>query len=122
MKTSIAAALALVAVVTLAPCSAATSHRVASTSTAAVPLYPGAVPAERSSYGTPPPGGKLYVSSDDPVTVAKWYLKKGAEASAPATAKGALLLFGDPNTGNYITLIGEGGKTYIQILPVSPEK
>jgi hypothetical protein len=111
MKISLPAVLTLVAVIALATTSISTA--------AGAPVYPGATPAAKSSYGTPPPGGKLYVTSDDPVTVSKWYEKNGAKASAPATAKGGLLMLGDQNTGTYITLIGEGGKTYIQILPVS---
>ncbi|MBV8490776.1 MAG: hypothetical protein JO199_09640, partial [Candidatus Eremiobacteraeota bacterium] len=77
--------IALVAAIVFAGCSVSTSASVGdgsssdattassadSTSTSsdasAAPVYPGATPAEKSSYGTPPPGGKLYVTSDDPV-------------------------------------------------------
>ncbi len=146
MKASFATALALAGLFTLAACSASGS---ASTSTstdsgtssaadadstssatdtstspaASSQVYPGATATDKSSYGTPPPGGKLYVTSDDPVTVAKWYVTNaGAQATAPATAKGGLLLIGDQNTGTFVTLIGENGKTYIQLLPVSAAK
>ena len=106
MKKSLAAALLMAVVVALV-------------GAAADLVYPGAAPAERSSYGTPPPGGSLYVTNDDPVTVGKWYVSQGARVSAQVTAKGGLLLVGDPDTGTFITLIGEDGKTYIQLLPAS---
>jgi hypothetical protein len=145
MKNPLAAALALLTIVAFAACSSSASNAstdsgansaasdssatssssdstTAASNSGAAPVYPGAAPADKSSYGTPPPGGKLYVTNDDPVTVGKWYVTNGAKESAPTTAKGGLLLMGDQNTGTFITLIGEGGKTYIQILPASAAK
>jgi hypothetical protein len=89
-----------------------------------VPLYAGAKQTDATSYGTPPPGATAYVTPDDPVTVGKWYQAQipGITVAAPVTAKGGLLLVGDQNTGTFITLIGETGKTYILITPASSMK
>lgn len=89
-----------------------------------VPVYTGAKQTAQTSYGTPPPGGTAYVTADDPVTVGKWYQAQvpGITVAAPVTSKGGLLLVGDQNTGTFITLIGETGKTYILFTPAAAMK
>jgi hypothetical protein len=92
--------------------------------TSGVPVYSGATQTNQTSYGPPAPGATAYVTSDDPVTVAKWYQAQvsGIIVAAPVTAKGGLLLIGDQNTGTYVTLIGETGKTYIVLTPAASMK
>jgi hypothetical protein len=89
-----------------------------------VPAYPGAKQTGQTSYGTPPPGATAYVTTDDPVTVGKWYQANvsGIRVAAPVTAKGGLLLIGDQDTGTYVTLIGDTGKTYILLTPAASAK
>ena len=89
-----------------------------------VPIYPGAKQTDTTSYGTPPPGATAYVTSDDPVTIGKWYQANvgNVQVAAAVTAKGGLLLVGDQNTGTYVTLIGEAGKTYIVLTPAASMK
>ena len=87
-------------------------------------MYAGAKQTDQTSYGTPPPGATAYVTPDDPVTVGKWYQShvEGIIVAAPVTAKGGLLLAGDQDTGTYITLIGDTGKTYILLTPAASAK
>jgi hypothetical protein len=93
-------------------------------STAAPPVYPGAVAASRPpgvGFKAPPPSAKTYVTSDDFAKVKAWYkahLKGAPELAKPGMEKTEdAFLVGNPGSGLAVLIQSYHGKTWIVIGP-----
>jgi hypothetical protein len=92
--------------------------------TAAPPVYPGAVAAARPTgvgFKAPPPQSKTYVTPDDFAKVKAWYkaqLEGAAELAQPGMEKTEdAFLLGHGASGTVVMIQSYQGKTWIVIGP-----
>ncbi|MBV8490572.1 MAG: hypothetical protein JO199_08585 [Candidatus Eremiobacteraeota bacterium] len=90
-----------------------------------VAVYPGATEsAGPKAMGTPPPGAKVFETTDTPDKVKTWYLGNvtGLKQQGAASDAGTFLMTADKKTVVGIVADKASGKTYIAIIPSSAFK
>ena len=114
----------LTAVLAVSVAIVSTPQRAAAGSTAAPPVYPGAVATARPEgvgLKAPPPQAKTYVTSDDFTKVRAWYqahLEGAQEVQQPGMEKTEdAFLVGSANAGTVVMVQSYEGKTWIVIGP-----